>query len=1189
MRGLETKRVRVERREEAYDALSSEEVQEAYRELFSDIRQFPWNQPRPDDQMQRKIEEIERGAGRGGVDREQIIKALQGEAAETFLFLSATLHQSDGAGEGSSRMVSLFQSHFLPSIESPEMSGDAGGDTAADIASYGKDVLNLSESDLAHVGEDLVKTHIMSIFDRIWVGSAQDRLDSAKESIAIVREQFGITEDIEDFINSRETFKNDLRKKMMGYVVHHGGAAILQDAVATFAPREGMGAYQSVLHDALDYFYRRSSRWKDQSVKQFADTFFNGMDISEHFMQRYRDDVAHWQWESIIDLRNANRETQSILDDALEEQGRIATDANASSLDRLQAVTVLSKANEKLGGISNVIEDLAKVVHESGQSDDPDSLWGLGPAQESALLVLLQSPIMDASEALAEMLSFKRLDPVVRHAIIRKLLNEENEWLSDSGRVFVRAWFENQPEKDIDWRDVQFMDFLYNNSDDQIAVLNKSTESFALLKDFDFTAFPLYKRWGNQYRDIPKRTFMQMVAFAHISGEYRVLDIFQNLFANGLRAETADAVFRSFVDVLHTDRSVVRVLGEKLRQVTLETESDVEHLMDIFNSIAFLDTSTQSLKENAVQIYGNANERQSILEAVDASFTAEHLISSESQNLEDLARLVDESTRQFVQRVLSHPDIDTDRAMTLFDSWGNLEPVFTYLGKFPNMRKYITDIVAHTDSQENWKSWRYSAERNQEIIEDQIGHLSEEQLNLWKTDQVIDVGDVVLSAGAAKKSEKIYHLLQDAVLRDKHIYNEDAGVPDTEGVAEKHIQTVIETVLQKTEEDPDGKDVIITETLERIQNDANAIDTITKYHAIPSLRQWISILSEETKPGSKMKNIVNRVKQFLPADLRKEIQVRYNVLERGVSMTVLTDSMRQAIDASVQQVEQQYASALSSDLFERYGFDTEVKNRQQFYEKREEVRVIENILKLLTLTGEKIANNRISNGLSEETIKTVIDRLKNYFGKKKGSGDHAAQTGSFGHVLENIESVLKEGTEIGRKHRLGILFTDDPRVLWRTGKYPTGGLSCLQYDVKNMNSKSLMGFVGDPNCKVMYAVDLTAFSEERWDRVKREGIKNADILPILEASVSRSAVKVVRDAEGKDPAVLIEPEYSSYGVDVSAFFDLFVQSMVSNRMNVPVMREGGVEKVVLGKSLSPEGRYDDTNPNTVRFVNRPAA
>ena len=196
---------------------------------------------------------------------------------------------------------------------------------------------------------------------------------------------------------------------------------------------------------------------------------------------------------------------------------------------------------------------------------------------------------------------------------------------------------------------------------------------------------------------------------------------------------------------------------------------------------------------------------------------------------------------RLIPRILPHSDIDEEKVQSLLRSWVSLEPIFTYFSKFPGMQSYIADIVAHADTEDIWKEWRYSTDRDPDIVDDQIGHLSPEQLTVWKDDHITEVGDVVLPE-VAQKPERVYKLIQQAVVRDKHIYREDdEHHEDVRQNGDRRIQKTIESVISRADGDPDGKERTITQAINRVHKDADVVDAVKRNHLLPDVRKWIAV------------------------------------------------------------------------------------------------------------------------------------------------------------------------------------------------------------------------------------------------------------------------------------------------------------------------------------------------------------
>jgi len=186
---------------------------------------------------------------------------------------------------------------------------------------------------------------------------------------------------------------------------------------------------------------------------------------------------------------------------------------------------------------------------------------------------------------------------------------------------------------------------------------------------------------------------------------------------------------------------------------------------------------------------------------------------------------------------------------------------------------------------------------------------------------------------------------------------------------------------------------------------------------------------------------------------------------------------------------------------------------------------------------------------------------------------------------------LKEKIDFGENRRLAMIFTDNPQMLWQVGKYPLGNGSCQHY-AEGSFAIHLMGYVGDPNCKVAYLVDLNRLPQDVRSEIEEKGFDEVkDRIPkqdLLNASLARSIIKMVKGPKG-EPVILLEPSYTVvYKDDVSMdrYFNLFIGLMVAEPMKAKMARDGGNESVTKGASLSPGGQYEDLDLNSVKFINK---
>lgn len=172
-----------------------------------------------------------------------------------------------------------------------------------------------------------------------------------------------------------------------------------------------------------------------------------------------------------------------------------------------------------------------------------------------------------------------------------------------------------------------------------------------------------------------------------------------------------------------------------------------------------------------------------------------------------------------------------------------------------------------------------------------------------------------------------------------------------------------------------------------------------------------------------------------------------------------------------------------------------------------------------------------------------------------------------------------------------MIFTDNAQMLWQAGKYPLGNGSCQHY-AEGSYANQLMGYVGDPNCKVAYLVDLNRLPQDVRNEIEEKSIEEVkDGIPkqdFLNASLARSIMKMTRDQKNK-PVILIEPTYTvAYkdNVSMDRYFNLFINLMVAEPMKAKMARGGGNDSVTKGHSLSPEGQYEDLDLNGVEFIHK---
>ena len=132
-----------------------------------------------------------------------------------------------------------------------------------------------------------------------------------------------------------------------------------------------------------------------------------------------------------------------------------------------------------------------------------------------------------------------------------------------------------------------------------------------------------------------------------------------------------------------------------------------------------------------------------------------------------------------------------------------------------------------------------------------------------------------------------------------------------------------------------------------------------------------------------------------------------------------------------------------------------------------------------------------------------------------------------------------------------------------------------------------MGYVGDPNCKASYIVDLNKLPPHLKEAINEHGFNEMkDTIPaqdLLEASTARTLIKIAKDEEN-NPIILLEPSYGNKAMDT--YFNLFIDLMLAEPMQTKMARGGGNEHITTGNSISPAGQYEDTVLSSVHFITK---
>ncbi len=179
---------------------------------------------------------------------------------------------------------------------------------------------------------------------------------------------------------------------------------------------------------------------------------------------------------------------------------------------------------------------------------------------------------------------------------------------------------------------------------------------------------------------------------------------------------------------------------------------------------------------------------ESEIKGKQKSDSIKEIFSEQITNLSKLENLLSTAATTQIQKILPNENVTTEKVERVIEQWSDIEPIFTYLKRNPNLKNYIAEMFVNFDSNENWKTWRYNMEDT--TVKKQMGHLSPEQLEIWQINHAAEVGDFEVQEESLGKPEQVRRILINAIVRDRHINNEQA-----EGMRLSFTQKILEKGL----------------------------------------------------------------------------------------------------------------------------------------------------------------------------------------------------------------------------------------------------------------------------------------------------------------------------------------------------------------------------------------------------------
>jgi len=918
------------------------------------------------------------------------------------------------------------------------------------------------------------------------------------------------------------------------------------------------------------------SKGRAEQVIEYAENFlpFDQKTFHDFFDEQ----VKNENWSAVAGLGKIDvcKEKYS---ETLSRYQQWASDVSLPFPERKVAINFLAGLAKE--GVAHIEEEFIGIIKErSKQKEISESKWALDPTQEAAFYTLMKLDNSNVSHALFDLLPEENVHETVKHAIMKKMVAPDCDFFGNGARINLDWWYRSRKTHEIDWKDLRFPKAIQNSipsaelrelSEDCLYPLSENSRGGAGMNEL----------WEKKYNNIPENAFLQLYKFTN--GDDVLLGKFQNMYASIRKEGTKkDNLLYGIIHGSWVDLKVRQRLTENLKGLDLASKEDADSLSELLRHVVFLDR-IQKMKAHDT----GDNEEDKTRKYEERSRLSQEFLElflKEVGDLNSLNSLIKEATTKKIQEILPNEEITAEKIEAIEKQWGDLEPIFTYLGRYPALRDYIAEMAAHFDNRESWKNWRYDL--SDYDVKNQIGHLSDVETDVWKSDHFLEVGDIMLASEGSDKPKQIQSILRDATLVHKHIFNPEMG-------QDKHefIHNTVAGIFGRLPEDRGNEQDILEKELDAVLSEAGNIDAVIDFNNIPRIRKDIESTfgaGKEIIPSSKTKNTVNFLSGYLSSDLAKALEENYAALERGGKGAVADElfpvEMKNAAERKISEMEEKYREALASDTWEKLRIDkNDLDNLSPLYQKRQELKSAADLVRLLGLSNKLIATNRISENSgkkSGESITSVIERLKKYFKDSPLLQD-----------IVNVEFVLNEKIDFGEKRRLAMIFTDDPQVLWQAGKYPLGSGSCQHY-AEGSYAEQLMGYVSDANCKVSYLIDLNKLPDDVKNEIKEKGFEEVkENIPrqrLLEASLARSIVKMTKNNK-EEPVILLEPTYSSVNkgdLGMDKYFNLFVDLLVAEPMKAKMARGGGNERVLKGESRSPEDQYEDIDLYSVKFIQK---
>ncbi|MFA6537431.1 MAG: hypothetical protein WCT18_03460, partial [Patescibacteria group bacterium] len=526
-----------------------------------------------------------------------------------------------------------------------------------------------------------------------------------------------------------------------------------------------------------------------------------------------------------------------------------------------------------------------------------------------------------------------------------------------------------------------------------------------------------------------------------------------------------------------------------------------------------------------------------------------------------------------IQKKLPNEKINLEVIQAVTEAWdGNLEPVFTYVARYPRLNRYVAEMFPAMVTQESWQNWRYDL--NNEKVQEQVGFLTDEKLSAWKKNMAAEMGEIMIKEESFDQANKIKEIISTAIFNNQHIAGPESGNKNA------LIQEVLSRTLNLIKAQPNIEKEIIESEKARLRLEMEKLDQIIGYNNALRMNDLLSTsLARGVKISfnAKSEKLFKDLGDYLSLSQREELFYRYKKFSESVEKKpvpiedIFDSTMRETVQENIaKKVVTALALREDKSFFVQYGLDSEnFANVGPYFNKRQELTATADLLDLAKISQSLIYRGKLreSGGKNSEELNDAIKNLKKFF---KGS--------PFLQDLENIEFQLAQKKEFGGNKRLAVFSTDDPQFVWQVGKYPLGCGSCQNYSAGSM-AYALMGYVGDAHSRAVYLFDINKLPKEYQEIVEEQGVAavlEKKIIPpnvVLNAVLARTIIKLT-----SNEAIYIEPTYTSVNKSDNSLdnhINSFVKMAYGDSMQIPLAKGIGTDVFKMPSSRNPSGQYED--------------